>query len=193
MYKFRKVKMKDTESNGVWYFIPEDRNQVIEHWKKFCITEMSEGMGEISNNLIRKAQGLFEEHYTTPFGSTVGMLSEIKQIPVWQSAVELENEIMNNRLHDVDCGDIYLTDGLTQFGYVNSLHEIIDEVVLDKLEYPTHQNLTIDDFRFLQWYGGEHWYVKLGNMDIVDEHGNQKWNTREEAKDVVRKYITGQI
>ena len=157
------------------------------------MTEMSEGMGEVSNNIIRKAQGLFEEHYTTYFGSTVSMMSEIKQIPVWQACVELENEILNNRLNGIDCGDIYLTSGLTQFGYVGSLHEIIDEVVLDKLEYPTHQNLTIDDFRFLQWYGGEHWYVKLGNMDIVDEHGNQKWNTREEAKDVVRKYINGQI
>lgn len=189
MYQFVKIKSKGSDKNGVWYFRPIDREQVLEHWKKFCMTEMSEGMGEISNNIIRKAKGLFEEHYTTYFGSTVSMMSEIKQIPVWQAAVELENEILNNRLKGVDCGDIFLTEGLTQFGFINSIHEIVEEIVLDKLEYPRQKQLTIDDFKFLQWYGGEHWYVKLGNMDILDDDGNQKWNTREEAEEVVQKYI----
>ena len=189
MYQFVRIKTKGSDKKGVWYFQPIDREQVLEHWKKFCMTEMSEGMGEISNNLIRKSQGLFEQRYTTHFASVVTMMSEIKQVPVWQAAVELENEILNNRLKDVDNGDIFLTEGLTQFGFVNSVHEIVETVDLDKLEYPVDKKLTIDDFRFIQWFGGKHWYVKLGNMDIVDEFGNQKWNTREEAEEIVQKYM----
>lgn len=193
MYQFVRIKTKGSDKKGVWYFRPIDREQVLEHWKKFCMTEMSEGMAEITNNIIRKSKGLLEQHYTTHFASVVTMMSEIKQIPVWQAVTELENEVLNNRLKGVDCGDVYLMEGLTQFGFVNSIHEIVETVDLDKLEYPVDKKLTIDDFRFIQWYGGEHYYVKLGNMDIVDEHGNQKWNTREEAEEVVQKYINGKI
>ena len=27
----------------------------------------------------------------------------------------------------------------------------------------------------------KHWYAKIGNMDVRDEAGNMKWDTKEEA------------
>jgi len=41
----------------------------------------------------------------------------------------------------------------------------------------------------LRWGGGEHWYAKIGIIDIVDENGNQKWNTYGEAKQASLDYI----
>ena len=37
--------------------------------------------------------------------------------------------------------------------------------------------------------GGYHIYAKVGKLDVVDESGNQKWNTRQEAEDAARWYI----
>ena len=36
---------------------------------------------------------------------------------------------------------------------------------------------------------GEHYYAKIGKLDVVDEQGNQKWNTKREAEAAARWYI----
>lgn len=50
-------------------------------------------------------------------------------------------------------------------------------------------NQDIVEVRYIQWVGGgSHWYVKIGNEDVVWE-GEQKWDTREEAERVANLYI----
>lgn len=36
---------------------------------------------------------------------------------------------------------------------------------------------------------GTHWYAKIGNMDIKDEKGNMKWDTKEEAEKAAWKFV----
>ena len=33
------------------------------------------------------------------------------------------------------------------------------------------------------------WYVKIGKYDVVDQNGNQKWNTRNEAIIAAYNYL----
>ena len=192
-YKFRKIKMKGENSKGTWYFIPQNVEQVLEHWQKFCHTEISEGMDEVTQNLLRRAKGELEQHYTTSYGSIICLVSEARGEHPCVTAYRLENEIFERRLKDIENEEIYLSDGLTRFAFVDAIHELMEEVEMDKLEFPKDKPTSIDDFRFIKWSGGDHWYVKLGNMDIVDEFGNQKWNSRSEAEEIARKYMEGKI
>jgi hypothetical protein len=57
---------------------------------------------------------------------------------------------------------------------------------MNELIYPREAQYHLDEVRYMQWdvpgvSKGVHWYAKVGNFDIVDEKGNQKWDTKEEA------------
>lgn len=99
-------------------------------------------------------------------------------------------EAFRNRIDDVAKGPIYLEDGVRQFGYTesNPYYEIVEHVYSDTLEYPFDKP-TFDKVKFIQWPDGKHWYAKIGHDDIVDENGNQKWNSRIDAEKAAYLYI----
>ena len=39
------------------------------------------------------------------------------------------------------------------------------------------------------WEGGQHYYAKIGKLDVLDKNGNQKWNTKEETIEAAKWYI----
>ena len=82
-------------------------------------------------------------------------------------------------------------NSVRQFGYTskNPYFEIVETYYSDKLEYSDFKKPTLDDVRFIQWNGGEHWYAKVNKEDITDEIGRQKWNTKGEAKKAAKWYI----
>lgn len=43
--------------------------------------------------------------------------------------------------------------------------------------------------RLISWKDGFHIYAKVGDADVVDEYGNQKWSTRKEAEDAAKWFI----
>lgn len=50
----------------------------------------------------------------------------------------------------------------------------------------------ISNVRYLKWgeqYNGFHIYAKIGNLDVVDKHGNQKWSSHEEAENAAKWFI----
>jgi hypothetical protein len=34
-----------------------------------------------------------------------------------------------------------------------------------------------------------HWYAKIGSFDVVDQFNNQKWNSKEEAKEAAVWFV----
>jgi len=44
--------------------------------------------------------------------------------------------------------------------------------------------------RYMQWANGRHWYAKIGDIDIMVD-GEQKWNTKVEAQEAVKKWKNG--
>lgn len=48
---------------------------------------------------------------------------------------------------------------------------------------------TNKDIKINKWFGGKHFYAKISEIDVVDEFGNVKWNTEEDATKAAEKYI----
>jgi len=63
--------------------------------------------------------------------------------------------------------------------------EIVKTVERDELIFPTRETdekYSEKDISVSQWTYGNHYYAKIGKWDVVDEEGNTKWNTKQEAQ-----------
>ena len=47
MYKFIKIKRDNIISN--WYFVPEKEDDILEHWKKYAMPIIKDGIRDIIN------------------------------------------------------------------------------------------------------------------------------------------------
>ena len=103
---------------------------------------------------------------------------------------------------------MYFDNGVIETRMVNG-DEIVDEVVKDNLEFPIEEQYRLEDVRYMQWgkmdylalglpescknYGGNHWYAKIGKLDIKDKDGNMKWNTKAEAESAAKWFIENKV
>lgn len=188
-YHFVKIAEVRNKQKGSWYFKPESVDDVMEHWHKYVGAVMRSGAKELFDQVICAAEGKICKHSHSYWAETIKEINALKNEPIWKTATEIENELLQNRLKMMCNGDeIYLSDELTVFMLTDGITEVVDEVYSDTLVYPSH-DYHIEDVRYIQWPGGYHWYAKIGNMDIVYEQGNQKWNTRKEAELAVYEYF----
>ena len=182
MYKFVKIRPKNSNKNGVWYFVPNSIEQVQEHFNKIFGQEISAGVkdkiGSIQEN----------KHPETAWRYAVDITNMFSGNPWVIDAVNLENQVLHNRINDfLKYGDIYLANGVQQFMYREDMFEITETVESEMLSYPREAQFHLEEVRYMQWEvpgypKGEHWYAKIGNMDVRDKDGNMKWNTKEEAE-----------
>lgn len=190
-YHFVKVReVRHPTSEGAWYFKPETKEDIDEHWNKYVAGEINDGVAEYVEHLKAHANGRYIGHYTTMWGSMIEQIQLCTQSPyAIVSAMEQETKLYNNRVRDIQQGrEIYLSEGLTVFMLTEGFTEIVEHYYSDVLAFP-HEKYTLDDVRFIMWEGGKHWYAKLGNIDIVDANGNQKWNTKAEAIQAAKEYL----
>ena len=52
MYKFIKIKRDNIISN--WYFVPEKEDDILEHWKKYAMPIIKDGIRDIINCQVKK-------------------------------------------------------------------------------------------------------------------------------------------
>lgn len=48
---------------------------------------------------------------------------------------------------------------------------------------------TTKDISIKKWWGGKHYYAKVGTIDVIDADGNVKWNTEQYAYDMAVRYM----
>lgn len=168
--------------NNIWYLKPETRQDIIDHYSIILKREYEEGFKDrISSTHLGKNNEVYIEHPTTSWAKAVEIYMQIWNLSWVMAAHKLETETINNRLNMFDNGcPLYLINGLTSF-VPNVTIDLQDECWKDTLEYPKPDTYTTNDIRYMQWKDGSHWYAKIGKYDVVDENGNQKWNTRNEA------------
>ena len=200
-YEFVRFKNLATdEESHKWWFAAKTARQVMEHAEKFFKPTMKEGYSSAAHDAVEAIfkHGGIMNHPTNEVASSIEAITEIKgykrssPLALFNTANELLLTAIKGRLKDIDKGEaVYLEDGVRQFGYSsNNPHfEIIEKYYSDKLEYPDFKKPTLDDVRFIQWDGGEHWYAKINKEDITDEIGRQKWNTKGEAEKAAKWYI----
>lgn len=199
-YKFVRFKsLIDGEESKKWWFVAKSGGDVIEHAEKFLVPTMQEGFNSASKDAI---DAIFKcgdvslmRHPTNEIASAIERISAIKYKPSPMAFFNTGNEMLqtaiNQRLKEVEKGkNIYLENGVREFGFSPMHYEIIEEHYSDELVYPDFLIPTLDDVKYVQWTGGYHWYAKVNKEDVVDELGNQKWNTKKEAEEAAKWYIT---
>lgn len=181
-YKFVKIRPKNSDKNGFWYFVPNSIEQVQEHFNKIFGQEIKAGVKDKFGTIE------FNKHPETAWRHAVDITNMFSGNPWVVDAVNLENQILHNRINDfLKYGEIYLADGVQQFMYRDDIFEITEEIESEILSYPREAQFHLEEVRYMQWDvpgfpKGEHWYAKIGNLDIKDKDGNMKWNTKEEAE-----------
>ncbi len=215
MYKFVKIQRKGSK-DGHWFFKPETEEQVVEHFKKIFGSEIRDGVHDhiehshlVPDKSEPNGSWVYTEHAITPWAKAVDVYKEVWHCSWIEAAVRLENETLNNRVRDFRKGhEMYLDNGVVETMMVDD-DEIVDEVVKDSLEFPIEEQYRLEEVRYMQWgkmdylelglpesckhYGGNHWYAKIGKLDIKDKDGNMKWNTKAEAEAAAKWFIENKV
>lgn len=188
MYKFIKIKRDNIISN--WYFVPEKEDDILEHWKKYAMPIIKDGIRDIINCHVKK----IDKHPMNPYAVLVESLSnalnggEVNIGIIEKSNIELV-KVLEHRVNSFNNNrKILLTDGITETSYLSD-DIIFEEKHMSSLTFPDEVNYNIDDVRYIRWDGGKHWYAKVGKLDICDENNNYKWNSKEEAIKAANKWF----
>lgn len=179
--------------NNTWYLKPETLQDVIDHFNKICGREFKEGFEDYINNTVVKKDTngdpyLYSMNHTSSVWRYVIETCEIKLKGLtWlEGATSLEKRTFEDRIKRfLDGKPIFFTDGLPYYP-PREWPEYENEKWSEELVFPYEYNY--EDVRFLQWPGGRHWYAKIGNIDIVDRYGHQKWSDLSYAQKVAKDW-----
>lgn len=185
-YRFVKIKNKfETTSKGTWYLCADSLDVIEKHFKKYGLDYFRQGI----HNFIHHSDKM--DHFTNKFAYLIAITSqtpENENIPWPIVATKIENEMYQSRIKGFIRGDIqYLSKDMTVL-IDNPSIEIIDSIEKDEIYYPDIE-WSLSNVRYIKWDGGSHWYAKIDKIDIVDNNGNQKWNTKQEAENAAKWFI----
>lgn len=186
--KYCFVKIGQINGNdGTWYFSPNNVEQIKEHWEKYPASIIREGSHFIAKRVFNNE---IESTTENPFVMAVDKLNQVTCNNIMLDMAQVEMMAYNNRISDFERGRrIFLPKNLTVVTLDERFYEIKKISNRDKLTFPDEDKPSLDDVRYIQWDGGEHWYAKIGKLDIIDENNNQKWNSKEDAKKAAEWYI----
>jgi len=63
---------------------------------------------------------------------------------------------------------------------------IVDKIVMKNMAKPDFSEKDIKISRFTE---GQHYYAKIGFLDVIDEYENVKWNTHKEAMNAAKTFL----
>ena len=197
-YKFVRIRRRNSGQYGTWYFKPMSKDDVQLHWDTICAAQMKEHVHERFSKAAIADTGILWPHPTTEFGMAVDAFLEGTNKNYAIGMLEIENEAYRTRMRSFDRGqDIYLSNGMTVLVPDERVCEIVETVEVEKFAYPEKKEWSMADVKFMQWnmLGNVdiHWYAKVGSYDIRDKDGNMKWDTKPEAEDAARWYITEKL
>ena len=157
-----------------------------------------------NNTLPNKVENAFKEylevdvfgrkHYgfsgiAGRYAAAIALTAKCRETTFLDSMNSLNNKLISGQLEKLVEGNIVLINcngGWTHDTQDRHRYTVLQIKQTDNLVYP-HKN--IEDVRYIKWEGGSHWYAKIGNIDIVDSKGNQKWNTKAEAEKVAKEFV----
>lgn len=84
-------------------------------------------------------------------------------------------------------GNILLRENSSYMIFNEDRYEILESFDREEMIYPHYSE---SDIKITQWKGGQHYYAKLGNMTVVDEDGNQKWDSFNEAYKQAKMFLS---
>ena len=202
-YKFARFKNKNGAPYSDWWFVAETQEDVLAHTEKCFKPAMQHGLDTNLEKSIKSIKSTWcDDADPNHFGHAesiaefaIQLESKFKFGPLcpmtmFQGANSLYDTVVANRLKDVEKRPLYLGPEVREFAYTegNSFYDICEIVEVDELVFPEPVPI-LENVKYMQWPGGHHWYAKLGNEDITDYMGNQKWNTKKAAEEAAQWYI----
>lgn len=184
-YKF--VKLHDTRTGLDYPWILECKNMatLMEHTEKCMGHTIREGVQDWfdkqKQSIKLKEDYTYVPHYTTRWAGVAQSFAEMKGTNFIKESTLLENEVHKGKSFAVIEGKtLYLREMGSYMVHTDSI-EVTDIFESDTLVYPEYAE---SDIKITKWPSGSHFYAKIGNMDVIDKDGNQKWNTHKRAYEV---------
>jgi len=129
-----------------------------------------------------------QKHFANDRAQTAQIFAELKGTAVIKELCNMGAKSFEAQCKGLEAkGVIYIqhTGGWMTWDEENVWEE--EEWSRDHLIFPDS-----DEIRVLQWPGGEHWYAKIGAVDVVID-GEQKWNTFNEADTAAKRFVDERI
>lgn len=176
--KYKFVKFRDSMQKGVFPWMLECDNimTLIEHSEKY------------NGYLVQGFESLISSDYDKPtrHGEAIRCVAQSEGTSILVGAMSLENKIFQSKLKAINTfGKIYLREN-GSYTTEGKTFTIIGVVEKDDIKYPNYTN---KDIKVSQWKNGTHYYAKIGNMDVIDEYGNHKWDSYDEAFNMALKQL----
>lgn len=151
------------------------KSYIVELNNKFAVSE-----SEIKNNKTWIGHG---HSQLTAIAGMGNMIEDIeKREPMLFNLKILHAKVLSNQLKDILDGKKLVIN--KNGGYFtikpNDKYEILEI---------KNDNYTEKDIKVNKWWGGVHWYAKVGKIDVIDEFGNIKWNTESIARKKANEYL----
>lgn len=169
--------VKDTHLDLDYGYMFDIQNQeeLADYWEKCRSLQIQEGVRDVLKNLDGKG------HVTTGYGAIIEMRVKCGE-GVAQAVAHTEFDLLTTMQRTLrEDGRLFVN---TNGGYFTPLgsHEFLDSIEVKKYILPSNNKIVIT-----QWPGGEHFYAKVGNEEVV-LYGRRKWNTHKEALHAALKF-----
>jgi hypothetical protein len=160
------VKIKDLVQKKEYWLLQINN---LKDFKEFKLKQnfVDEGIKDFNN----------DRHPDTPIGSFLDVTSRINQRKILDP-MPLINNVFNTMETYVKNGEILLINPFMGYRIQDKNDIIIDIAIKDVFIFPINKE---NSLRIISWEGGKHFYVKVGNIDVVVDQ-DQKWNSEEEAR-----------
>jgi len=152
------------------------KKYMIEFNNKFTVSE-----SEIKN--LKTFIGHGHSMITGISGMTCGMIHEKeKRGPMLFNLKLLHATVLSDQLKHILNGDkLVINKNGGYFAITNNQEYEVVKIDGD--------NYIEKDIKVKRWFGGKHYYAKVGNVDVIDDYGNVKWKTEKRARESAVKFI----
>lgn len=169
------MKKYNVTTNGINYTdcyfisnIKDYKEYVVELNNKFKVSE-----SEIRNNETWMGHG--HSLLTGVSGLLSGMIEEkSERMPMLYNLKRLHGAVLSDQLKDILDGKKLVINKNGGYFSIKKDQEFKVKEIKGKL-------YTEKDIKVKKWFGGNHYYAKIDNVDVVDNDGNVKWNSEQYA------------
>jgi hypothetical protein len=182
MYTFVKIKNTYNNLNIVYKYVLEAHsvNDIIEHTKKYLYPQIEDG---IQDSITGS-----RSHPSTMWRSATEQLARINEVSLMDSSIQLENCIIQGKVKNLlKFGKIYLSKNGSYF-LPSKTMKIVATKKCETLDYPDNF-FTKKDIKISKWPKGIHWYVRIGEADVREKDGTNKWLSYNRAMEVACSYL----
>jgi len=143
---------------------------------KFAVSE-----SEIKN--LETFMGHGHSLLTGVSGMFCGMIEQKEcRKPMLAHLKILQGSVLGDQLRHMLDGDKLLIQKTGGYFPIKPTQEVEIMELIDR-------KYTVDDIKVSKWFGGSHYYAKVGTIDVIDEYGDVKWNTEKRAHERAVQFI----